>query len=174
MQNDDFERRLGNLTANASLPDYQFPSSVPVLGPFISAFRRFWNNISARWYVQYFMRGQWQFNAAVIDALRYHHDGLEVRWAEMERRLSEQAEQLAALTALCHQQQQEAIWAEKQMQALSAVLPTLSKDGKVQLDAALSHIISTQQRLREQIQFTRALFDNDLAVIVRGMRPHQS
>jgi len=46
-----------------------FTSQVPILGPWISAFRELWNSVATKWYVHPMLTQQVQFNGAVVRAL---------------------------------------------------------------------------------------------------------
>ena len=58
---------LDELTASASLQEPQFHSSVPLVGQLIVAVRRFWNWMSAKWYVRGWMSQQMDFNTQMVD-----------------------------------------------------------------------------------------------------------
>ena len=57
------------LVARHVLHEFRFQSEAPVIGPFIAAFREFWNGISTRWYVKSIIREQTTFNRLVAKSL---------------------------------------------------------------------------------------------------------
>jgi hypothetical protein len=60
---------LDDLAAKSHLREPDFHSSVPLVGPLIVAVRRFWNWMSAKWYVRGWMIQQAAFNAQTVDAM---------------------------------------------------------------------------------------------------------
>jgi hypothetical protein len=66
----ELTRRVDDVEALLERTEFDFASSVPVVGPLIQAARRFWNNIATRWYVQHYVRQQMQYDLAVYHALR--------------------------------------------------------------------------------------------------------
>jgi len=86
------DRNLIDLVAHARLQEPQFTSSVPVLGPFIIAVRRFWNWMSTKWYVRPVLHQQSKVNVDVgmiISSL--------LHWQEISAQIS--AQRLADLQA---------------------------------------------------------------------------
>jgi len=77
------ETRLARLSAAAELRERPFVSAVPLVGPFIAAFRTAWNNIASRWYLGHLMTQQNAFNRLAV--------------AEMERLERELREQMVLL-----------------------------------------------------------------------------
>jgi GT2 family glycosyltransferase len=63
------EEVLEELHQRWAIQEHQFRSDVPILGPLIAAFRRRWNSVSTRWYVQPIIRQQSEFNARVVRML---------------------------------------------------------------------------------------------------------
>ena len=163
MPDETFGRMLNDLAVQTSVPDYKFPSSVPLIGPVISACRRLLNSVSARWYVQYYVQSQSGFNAAVVEILRYQHDTMAYQLEQNKQRLLSQAAQLDALTTMCRELQQNAARNEEQLQALSMLLPELQTSEKPGVDLVVRLIVSMQ----EQILLTRRLFNCDLEALVR-------
>jgi hypothetical protein len=60
---------LDELAASASLREPEFHSSVPLVGQLIVAVRRFWNWMSAKWYVHGWMSQQMNFNTQAVDII---------------------------------------------------------------------------------------------------------
>jgi hypothetical protein len=60
---------LKALEMDRTIPEYQFNSRIPVLGPIIATFRRLWNNVSTRWYVRPITVQQNRFNGVVVQTL---------------------------------------------------------------------------------------------------------
>lgn len=67
---EELTRCVDDVEANLERTEFDFASSVPVLGPLIQAIRRFLNNIAPRWYVQHYMQQQMQYDRSVYYALR--------------------------------------------------------------------------------------------------------
>jgi GT2 family glycosyltransferase len=63
-------RMLGELQDTWELREPDLKSEAPVLGPVVTALRRFLNGLSTRWYVLQIMSQQREFNAAVFRLLR--------------------------------------------------------------------------------------------------------
>jgi GT2 family glycosyltransferase len=63
------EELLERLHQQWTVEEYEFDSDVPILGPLIAAFRRGWNRISTKWYVDFMFQQQTAFNAAVVTML---------------------------------------------------------------------------------------------------------
>lgn len=61
---------LRQAEAKLAFKEFDFPSRLPVLGPAIQKVRRAFNNISTRWYVNFFQQQQTEFNSALLSALR--------------------------------------------------------------------------------------------------------
>jgi hypothetical protein len=57
------------LLALWEVEEQPFTSSVPIVGPVISAFRNLWSSVATKWYVRPMLRQQVQFNGAVVRAL---------------------------------------------------------------------------------------------------------
>jgi hypothetical protein len=84
------QEAVESLAAASAMREPEFQSRVPVLGPLIVALRRFWNWMSARWYVRGWMAQQQEFNAQVVNAMAE----LLHAQAESERRIHELERQL--------------------------------------------------------------------------------
>jgi len=107
-----FEDELNNLQALLQRDRFQFESSLPVLGPIIQKLRLFWNELSARWYVDHAVKQQINFDTQAVQLLRQMSDYIQhleqqqaraiERNALLERALRETQEQyeidLQALT----------------------------------------------------------------------------
>lgn len=81
MEDDAFRRMLDQLEARLAVTEYDFPSSAPVIGPIVGAVRRWWNNISTRWYVRHYAQQQAAINLAVLEVLRLTH----IRYEQLAR-----------------------------------------------------------------------------------------
>jgi hypothetical protein len=64
-----FQTTLDDLATKSHLREPDFQSSVPLVGALIVAVRRFWNWMSAKWYVRGWMAQQTAFNAHAVDAV---------------------------------------------------------------------------------------------------------
>jgi hypothetical protein len=84
------QQAVDRLAAASAMREPEFQSRVPVLGPLIVALRRFWNWMSARWYVRGWMAQQQEFNAQVVNAMAE----LLRAQAASERRVHERERQL--------------------------------------------------------------------------------
>lgn len=90
---------LARLAAAAQLEERPFTSDVPLLGPLIVRFRNAWNDVASRWYVNYFMKQQNEFNRLAVRQLESYEAELReqmqlleeqvVITAEMGRRVQE-------------------------------------------------------------------------------------
>lgn len=63
------QKLVDDLSAKSRLQEPDFNSDVPFVGPFIVAVRRFWNWMSAKWYVRDWMGQQAAFNARVTSTI---------------------------------------------------------------------------------------------------------
>jgi hypothetical protein len=64
-----FQTVLDDLATSSQLTEPEFRSVVPLVGPVIVAVRRFWNWMSAKWYVRGWMSQQAAFNARAVEAI---------------------------------------------------------------------------------------------------------
>jgi GT2 family glycosyltransferase len=91
------EETLGELNQRWAIQEHQFRSDVPILGPLIAAFRRRWNSVSTRWYVQPIIRQQSEFNARIVRMLGYFTQDMRRAANRLDRqgeRLSQQENRL--------------------------------------------------------------------------------
>jgi len=86
-------RLLQRLQESQRLQEHQFSSQVPLLGGLIAGFRRAWNGIATKWYVQPLVQQQSEFNAQLVRYL----EGQSRDTAENIRELTTLAERLAYL-----------------------------------------------------------------------------
>ena len=63
------ETTLDHLATSSQLREPRFQSVAPLVGPVIVAVRRFWNWMSAKWYVRGWMTQQAAFNAQTVEAV---------------------------------------------------------------------------------------------------------
>ncbi len=99
-------RSIKEAQASSAMSEFDFPSRVPILGPFIRSVRKLWNNIAARWYVRHYVQQQMAFNTAVLDALQaIRYWGISVNQTPSFAELAVEDE-LSALIAFSRQQQQ--------------------------------------------------------------------
>jgi hypothetical protein len=61
-----------------------FSSHVPLIGPLISRFRTFWNDMAGRWYVDHIRRQQAEFNRLAVTQLNTLSEELKSRQAMIE------------------------------------------------------------------------------------------
>ena len=106
--------QLARLAELARLETQPFRSRVPLFGPAIAGFRRVWNEIASRWYVDHFMAQQNSFNGAAIDLLRSYESEIQEQMALLEEEmaltieLGRRIEELKALLAELEQEQRAA------------------------------------------------------------------
>jgi GT2 family glycosyltransferase len=93
---------LGDARSIAVIREQPFRSELPVIGPWIAAFRRQWNRISTEWYVKPMIRQQSRFNELLLDALhqsRQEQHRVQQRSATvLAEYLAGQAREISALT----------------------------------------------------------------------------
>jgi uncharacterized protein YoaH (UPF0181 family) len=68
------------------LKEFEFSSTVPLVGPFVSAIRRAWHNVSGRWALRWFAQQQNVINAAALADLGRHEAALRDLRAESHSR----------------------------------------------------------------------------------------
>lgn len=81
---------IDDLAVKSQMHEPQFHSDLPLAGPLIVAVRRFWNWMSAKWYMRGWMAQQANFNARVVDVvgeLLKLQERNELRIRELESRL---------------------------------------------------------------------------------------
>lgn len=61
--------RARAISKGSAFREFDFPSSIPLAGPLITAFRRTLNGISTRWYVRHVMHQQTQINVDLANLL---------------------------------------------------------------------------------------------------------
>jgi len=89
-----------------------FTSDKPIIGALIAAFRRAWNNIAARWYVQGLLEQQVPFNHLVASVMAIHDQQFDRHaktMGSLERQLADLAHQLS-IQAQCTNLQGELIY----------------------------------------------------------------
>ena len=89
---DSLNRLMIDLMARKPLHEHPFSSNVPLIGPFIVAFRRAWNWLSTRWYVLPIMQQQAELNRQmmlVLNELVQRHELDARRITELETHLLE-------------------------------------------------------------------------------------
>lgn len=104
-----------DLQSRWDIQEYTFRSTVPVVGPLIVAVRRFWNNMSARWYTGYMFEQQSAFNQLVVQRLEY----LQKR-EDLSLILAEYESQLSALQIRLDELEQALFSLKQEVQALGA------------------------------------------------------
>ena len=70
MQQEKFDQLITQLDQQTKVSELGFASSVPIVGPLVSAFRRGWNNVSTRWVMQHYAQQQLEFQRTLINLLR--------------------------------------------------------------------------------------------------------
>jgi hypothetical protein len=85
---------LERLRQLATLQEYCFRSSIPLIGPLIARLRAAWNSVSTKWYVRPLLQQQNEFNELVAVAIAAHDADLHNQAAQLrvfEDRLAEDA-----------------------------------------------------------------------------------
>ena len=95
MTADEFNQQIATLQAAMQTQEYAFDSQVPILGKGIQAFRKWWNNISTRWYVKDYARQQVQFQNHLIQLLQDMHLYHQARQSHLEQRIVQLTNDLA-------------------------------------------------------------------------------
>lgn len=80
----------------AEIREQPFRSEVPLIGPWIAAFRQQWNRVSTEWYVKPMIRQQSRFNALLLDALQQSHQQNFQLHHHVNHQVNQQLEQLYA------------------------------------------------------------------------------
>jgi hypothetical protein len=68
---------LDNLGKKWRIRERPFTSDFPLIGPLISRFREFWNNVATKWYVRHLLQQQNEFNMLILQQLQVHSKQLE-------------------------------------------------------------------------------------------------
>ena len=63
------DQLLAEFAKKIEVTEFSFPSSVPIIGSIVSIFRRIWNNISTRWYVQHYAAQQHTAQQTLMELL---------------------------------------------------------------------------------------------------------
>jgi len=82
--------------------EHPFSSPVPIIGPWIVAFRNLWNSVATRWYVRPLLSQQVQFNGALVRALTKfdaQYQNLNAHYWDNDALLALLAERCGMLTA---------------------------------------------------------------------------
>ena len=69
MQQEKFDQLIAHLEQQTKVSEFDFASSVPIVGPLVAAFRRGWNNVSTRWVMQHYAKQQLEFQHTLIGLL---------------------------------------------------------------------------------------------------------
>lgn len=75
---------LAELRDKARLQEYQFTSSVPVIGGLIAWFRNAWNSVATKWYVRPVIDQQTSFNLAIVDRLEKVQRSLDATTTDID------------------------------------------------------------------------------------------
>ena len=70
MNQDRFEQLIASLQESTHVTEFEFPSTIPIIGRLVRAIRVTWNNVSTRWYVKDFARQQVEFQRKLIHLLQ--------------------------------------------------------------------------------------------------------
>lgn len=69
IQPSNLAKSLDELQQHKILREFEFRSSLPIIGPLVSTFRHLWNNISAEWSLRSLIQQQTMFNIFVVEAI---------------------------------------------------------------------------------------------------------
>ena len=100
--NTDDQALTDELMSRWEIRERPFTSQVPIIGRWISAFRRLWNSVATKWYVRPMMAQQVQFNGAVVRALKRleaQHQNLQAHHWDDDALLALLAEQCGMMAS---------------------------------------------------------------------------
>lgn len=81
---------LADLGRSFALTEPTYTSRTPVIGPALATFRKIWNDVAGRWYVDYLRHQQTSFNQAVLAHLRATDEELVSRQIYIETQMLNQ------------------------------------------------------------------------------------
>lgn len=108
--------RARALSKAPAFREFDFPSSIPLAGPVISAIRRSWNGISTRWFVRHAMLQQAHVNVELANLL----DDTFRLLSDQGRRMLAIQEELDDVVAELEQSRQRQSLLERKLEELSA------------------------------------------------------
>jgi hypothetical protein len=101
-------------------------SQVPIVGRWISAFRRLWNSVATKWYVRPMVAQQVQFNGAVVRALKQ----LRARNQNLQAHYWDDDALLALLAQQCGRMSRRVAELEERLAQIEDRLGGMSADGR--------------------------------------------